>query len=95
LVNFCNDLLKQVNVARIKSLDDLSSKIKELDKKKTGGNESKISIITKAQTTLGAFKVNNELIEKLKKLGDNVSEFNKKKESTEKSIILVYMKRHI
>jgi len=96
LVNFCNDLLKQVNVAGIRSLNDLPIKIKELDKKKTGGNESKIAIITKAQTIIEAFRVDSDLIGKLKKLADDIGEFNKKKESTEKiDYISLYEKAYL
>lgn len=84
LIQYCNSLLKQVGALEISGLKDLPVKIKELDIKRTGGNDSKIAIITKVQTFLDIFKVNDQLVVKLKKLAKQLDKFSKKKKLAEK-----------
>lgn len=80
----CNNLIKQINSLELKTIDDLPNFVKNIDKKLTNLNTSKLAIIIKAQTNLQPLKLNNELVKSLKGLEQQINDFNSKKELADK-----------
>lgn len=80
----CNNLIKQINSIELKTIDDLPNFVRNIDKKLTNLNTSKLAIIIKAQTNLQPLKLNNELVSLLKGLEQQIIDFNSKKELADK-----------